>query len=542
MPENNRTEQPPTRRPWLVLGIFCVGFFMSLLDGSIVNIAIPTLIHDLDASYDQVLWVVDAYLLVFSVLLITTGRLGDIFGYRRLFLIGISVFTVASALCGLADSPGLLLGARVLQGLGGAILFPQVISSILAIFPPRLRGRAFGVFGSIVGFAPIVGPVIGGFILAHLSWRWIFFINVPIGVLTAALALVFAPELRFTRTHKVDLAGIALATAGLSGIVFGLIEGERYDWGTISGPISVTSLIVGGVLLLVLFVAWQRVQRGEPLVPLALFAERNFSVGNGVGFVFQLGMIGIAFVLVLYLQLALRYSPLEAGLVLVPNAVLAALGSAYAGRLSDKFGGKFILAAGLTTLALGLVVIVLAVGPDASAWQLLPGLVIAGLASGATFAPLQQVTMDGVEPRLAGAASGVASTTRQVGGVLGTAVLGAVLAARLSSTLRSAAEERASQLPAGLRARFVESTVAGGERFSPPPVPDGLSPGDTALFDRFGHEAFATGFVHAMQVVLLACAAVLVLAALGCFLFRGRGGNPTPSRAAAEAADATAKD
>ena len=159
----------------------CIGFFMSLLDGSIVNVAIPTLIHGLDASYDQVLWVIDGYLLVFSVLLITTGRLGDIFGYRRVYVIGVITFTIASALCGLADSSSRLLAARLLQGLGGALLFPQVISSILTIFPPRLRGRAFGLFGSIVGFAPIVGPVVGGFLLAHLSWRWIFFINVPIG-------------------------------------------------------------------------------------------------------------------------------------------------------------------------------------------------------------------------------------------------------------------------------------------------------------------------------------------------------------------------
>jgi EmrB/QacA subfamily drug resistance transporter len=538
VPEFNSVEQSPTPRPWLVLGILCIGFFMSLLDGTIVNIAIPTLIRGIDASYDQVLWVVDAYLLVFSVLLITTGRLGDIFGYRRLFLVGISVFTVASALCGLAGSPGQLLGARVLQGLGGAILFPQVISSILAIFPPRLRGRAFGVFGAIVGFAPVVGPVVGGFILAQLSWRWIFFINVPLGVITAVLALMFVPRLRFGRTHKVDLVGIALATAGLGGLVFGLIEGERYDWGAISGPISIPSLIVVGVLLLALFVVWQRVRSGEPLMPLELFTGRNFSVGNWIGFVFQFGMIGIAFVLVLYLQLALGYTPLEAGLVLVPNAVLTAIGSAYAGRLSDKIGGRFVLIAGMTMLALGLVVIVVLAGPDSSAWQLLPGLVIIGLGSGATFAPLQQVTMDGVQPHLAGAASGVAGTVRQVGGVLGTAVLGAVLAACLNSELRSEAEARASQLPTELRARFVESAVAGGERFSPPSLPIGPSPEDSALFDRLGHEAFANGFVNAMQVTLLASAAVLVLAAVSCLLFKGHTKNQIPGQEAKKGAEA----
>ncbi|MEV0373607.1 DHA2 family efflux MFS transporter permease subunit [Streptomyces sp. NPDC050636] len=519
MPEVKSAQHPATQRPWLVLAIMCIGFFMSLLDGSIVNVAIPTLIHSIDASYDQVLWVIDGYLLAFSVLLISTGRLGDIFGYRRLYVIGIITFTLASALCGLADSPAQLLTARVLQGLGGAVLFPQVISSILTIFPPQLRGRAFGLFGAIVGFAPIVGPVVGGFLLAHLSWRWIFFINVPIGIITTVLALTFAPPMRSGRTHRLDLGGVALATAGLSGIVFGLIEGERYDWGTITGPISITSVIVAGVVLLVMFVVWQHRQRDEPLMPLALFGARNFAVGNWVGFVFQLGMIGIMFVLVLYLQLARGYSALETGLVVLPNAALTAVGSAYAGRLSDRFGGKYVLMAGMTLLAAGLLVLVAMVGPTSSAWSLLPGLTIIGIASGATFAPLQQATMDGVDPRLAGAASGVSSTTRQIGGVLGTAVLGALLSARLSSTLRSEAEKRAGQLPENLRARFIDDSATAAQHFSPPTPPGGLNPATTQLYGRVTADTFATGFVDAMQTTLMACAVVLVAAALFCFLF-----------------------
>ncbi|CAL9327104.1 DHA2 family efflux MFS transporter permease subunit [Streptomyces sp. SudanB182_2057] len=517
--EVKTAEAPATERPWLVLGILCIGFFMSLLDGTIVNIAIPTLIHSLDASYDQVLWMIDAYMLVFSVLLITTGRLGDIFGYRRLFLIGITLFTVASALCGLSGSPGQLLAARVLQGLGGALLFPQVISSILTIFPPRLRGRAFGLFGAIVGFAPIVGPVAGGLILAHLSWRWIFFVNVPIGVITALLTLRYVPVMRSGRGHNLDLIGVALATAGLTGIVFGLIEGERYDWGTISGPISIGSVITAGVILVILFVLWQhRQKKSEPLMPLGLFQARNFSVGNGVGFVFQLGMIGIAFVLVLYLQTARGYSALETGLVMLPNAVLTAVGSTYAGRLSDKFGGKYVLMAGLTLLSVGLLVLVATTGPHGSAWSLLPGLIIIGIASGATFAPLQQATMDGVNPQLAGAASGVSNTTRQIGGVLGTAVLGALLSARLNAALPDAAARQAAQLPSDLRDTFV-AAAGSTEHFSPPSPPAGLSAGETALFERLGNEAFTTSFTSAMHTTFLVSAAVLIAATAFCGLF-----------------------
>ncbi|SHF66055.1 DHA2 family efflux MFS transporter permease subunit [Streptoalloteichus hindustanus] len=519
VPEVNTAERPVTRRPWLVLAIMCMGFFMALLDGSVVNVAIPTLIHSVHASYDQVLWIVDGYLLVFSVLLVTTGRLGDVFGHRRLYVVGVGAFTVASALCGLADSPGQLLVARLLQGLGGALLFPQVISTILTIFPPRLRGRAFGLFGAIVGFAPILGPVVGGVLLAHLGWRWIFFVNVPVGIVTVGLALAFVPPLRSGRAHRLDLVGVALATAGLSGVVFGLIEGERYGWGAIAGPVSIPSVIVAGLALLVVFVLWQHRQRGEPLMPLSLFRARDFAVGNWVGFVFQLGMIGIMFVLVLYLQMARGYSALETAMVVLPNAVLTAVGSAYAGRLSDRFGGKRVLMVGLTLLAVGLLVLVATTGPTSSAWSLLPGLTVIGIASGATFAPLQQATMDGVDPRLAGAASGVSSTVRQVGGVLGTAVVGALLSARLSSALHSEAEKRAGQLPENLRAQFVDNSTAAARHYSPPTPPGDLNPATTSLYERVATDTFAAGFVNAMQTTLVACAVVLVAAALFCLLF-----------------------
>ncbi|MFG2096466.1 DHA2 family efflux MFS transporter permease subunit [Streptomyces sp. NPDC048612] len=528
MPEVHSTSHPPTHRPWRVLAIMCTGFFMSLLDGSVINVAVPTLIHSLNASYDQVLWLIDGYLLVFSVLLISTGRLGDLFGYRRLYVLGVSTFTVASALCGLAGSPAQLLAARALQGLGGALLFPQVISAILTIFPPRLRGRAFGLFGVIAGLAPVVGPVAGGFLLAHLGWRWIFFLNVPVGIVTAVLALTCAPPMRSGRTHRLDLAGVVLATAGLSGIVFGLIEGERYDWGTVAGPVTITSVLVAGVVLLAVFVLWQHRQRGEPLMPPALFRTRNFAVGNGVGFVFQLGMIGIMFVLVLYLQTARGYSALETGLVVLPNAVLTAVGSAYAGRLSDRFGGTYVLMSGMTLLAVGLLVLLSMAGPDGGVGSLLPGLLLIGIASGATFAPLQQATTDGVDPRLAGAASGVSGTTRQIGGVLGTAVLGALLSARLSSTLRDAAERQAGRLPEHLRARFIEDSAAAAQQYGPPTPPGGLTRAAAALYERVAAETFAAGFTEALRTVLLACALVLVAAAALCLLFR-------PQRTAAAA-------
>ncbi|MFI6903086.1 DHA2 family efflux MFS transporter permease subunit [Nonomuraea sp. NPDC050394] len=507
------TEVPSaTRRPWLVLGVFCAGFFMALMDGTIVNIAVPTLISDIGASYDQVLWVLDAYLLVFTVLLITTGRLGDIFGYRRLFLIGTTLFTVASALCGLAGSGGWLLAARVLQAVGTALLFPQVISAILTIFPPELRGRAFGVFGAIAGLAPVAGPIVGGFVLAHLGWRWIFFINIPIGVITIILTLVYAPPMRSGGSHELDPIGVALATGGLTGIVFGLVEGERHGWGPIAPAIVV------GVVLLVVFVIWESRRKGEPFIPMDLFAARGFSVGNGIGFLFYAGMMAIPLVVVLYLRTARGHSPLETGLTLLPGADLTALASACGGRLSDRFGGRHVLPAGLATLTLGLLVLAVTTGPHSTAWSLLPGLMIIGLGNGATYAPLQQVTMDGVSPRLAGAASGVANTIRQIGGVVGLAVLGALLTARLNATLRHDAVRQAARLPEHLRDEFMTAIGDGARRFSPPGPPTGLSPGEAALFRRLGNEVFTASFTSAMHTTLLATAAVLFAATAFCVL------------------------
>ncbi|MBT2210958.1 MFS transporter [Actinomadura sp. NEAU-AAG7] len=515
------TGMPAAQRPWLTLSILCAGFFMALLDGSIVNIAVPSLIADIHASYDEVLWMIDAYLLVFSTLLITTGKLGDIFGYRRLFLTGVSIFTMASVLCGLSASPGQLLAARILQGIGAALLFPQVISSILVTFPPPMRGRAFGVFGAIAGFAPIIGPVLGGLVLAHLTWRWIFFINAPIGVMILVLALVFIPDLRPSRTHRIDLGGVALVTAGLSCIVFGLIEGRRYGWGKIGGPIGITSLIATGVMLLLLFVIWQRVQRGEPLMPWELFtSERNFPAGNWIGFVFQFGMIGISLVLVLYLQMARGFSPLRTGLVLLPNAALTAVGSAFAGRVSDRVGGRLVLMTGLAALSVGLAVLALTAGADSGVRHLLPGLLIIGLASGATFAPLQQVTMDHVDTRLAGAASGVANTTRQIGGVMGTAVMGVLLSTRLNAALHHEARKHAGELPPQLRAQFIDTATTNGHRFSPPPPPHGLPPAETSLLTHLGQKTFAAAYTTAMQTTLLTSAAILAAAALFCLTLK----------------------
>src|SRR6266704_3355850 len=241
--------------PWLVLLVLTAGFFMIMLDTTIVNVAIPAMSAGLNTTLDQILWVLKAYILVYAVLLITAGRLGDLYGQRTLFAIGLFIFTVASALCGLAQNPTELIAARVLQGVGGALLTPQTLAILTSIFPPERRGAAFGIWGGVAGLATVAGPTLGGAIITYIDWRWIFYINVPIGI--AALIATFAiiPDLRPGRHHGWDVVGIVVATTGLFAIVFGLIEGERYSWGQIeSYPITIPEVIGAGVVLMILFI------------------------------------------------------------------------------------------------------------------------------------------------------------------------------------------------------------------------------------------------------------------------------------------------
>src|SRR5712664_4024933 len=268
--------------PWLVLLVLTMGFFMILLDTTIVNVAIPAMSSNkgdgLNTTLDQILWVLNAYILVYAVLLITAGRLGDLFGQRNLFALGLFVFTVASALCGLSQTSTELILARILQGVGGALLTPQTLAIIASLFPPERRGAAFGIWGAVAGLATITGPTLGGAIITYLGWRWIFFINVPIGIGALIATFAIIPDLRPGRHHGWDVVGVILATTGLFGVIFGLIEGERFNWGEIgSYVVTIPEVIVAGVVLLVLFVIWERYQ-AEPLVPLSLFDERNFAV------------------------------------------------------------------------------------------------------------------------------------------------------------------------------------------------------------------------------------------------------------------------
>ena len=515
--------------PWLVLLVLVTGFFMIMLDTTIVNVAIPAMSAGLNTTLDQILWVLNAYILVYAVLLITAGRLGDLYGQRNLFAIGLAIFTVASALCGFAQNANELIGARVLQGVGGALLTPQTLAILTSLFPPERRGAAFGIWAGVAGLATLAGPTLGGAIVTYIDWRWIFYVNVPIGI--AALIATFAiiPDLRPGRRHGWDFVGVILATLGLFGLVFGLIEGERFKWGEIdSYVVTIPEVIGAGVVLLILFVIWERFQ-AEPLVPLSLFEERNFAVANWIAASIAFGMMSLFLPIVIYLQSVRGFSALVAGLTLAPMSLTSMIVAPFAGRFADRVGGKYILLAGILLFAVGFSTITFVAGPDSTWINFLAPAIIAGAGMGMTFAPMTTVAMRNISPRMAGAASGVLNTTRQVGAAVGSAVVGALLQNNLANTLHDQAVSHAASLPAAYRDQFVAafSSVAAngfeiGTGQNGAKLPPGLPPDVAARITALAHDVFVTGYIDALKPTLVLPIGVLALTALSALLIKRR--------------------
>jgi EmrB/QacA subfamily drug resistance transporter len=516
--------------PWAVLIVVSLGFFMTLLDLTIVNIAIPNLITKLHASLDDVLWVINAYALVLAVLVITAGRLGDLIGPRIMFLSGIAVFTAASAACGFAPSPGWLIGFRAVQGLGAAMLMPQTLTIITNTFPPERRGAAFGVWGAVAGVATVAGPTLGGLLVTAFDWRWIFFVNLPIGVIVMAITPLIIPDLRLGRRHRIDFTGVLLASAALLCICYGLVEGQKYNWGKITGFLSIPLILGLGVVLLIAFLVVQKMtQEKEPLVPFGLFRDRNYSVVNWVSGVLAIGMMGIFLPLTIYLQSVLGFSALKAGLTMAPASLVAMFVAPVAGRMADKIGGKFILMSGLILFGTGMGWLALIAHPSSSWQTFVAPLTLAGLGMGCIFAPLTTVALRNVDPRMAGAASGVLNTVRQVGQVIGVAAVGALLQNRLVSSIATQAASRSAALPARIRGQFV--TEMDNSAKSGIQVGAGQSGGSTHLgqgipaqvvheIARIGHDVFTVAFVDAMKQTLLMPIILLGVGALSCLAIK----------------------
>ena len=441
-----------TASPWPAMWALVVGFFMILVDATIVTIATPAIMAAFGADVDTVVWVTSSYLLAYVVPLLITGRLGDRFGPRRMYLAGLTVFTIASLWCGLTSSIGELIAARAVQGLGAAMLSPQTMAVITRLFPAHQRGRAMSLWGAVAGVAVLVGPIAGGLLVDGLGWEWIFFVNVPVGVVGFVLAWRQVPVFA-TSVRRFDLLGVALSAVGMFLLVFGLQEGEALEWGA-----AAWGLIGGGVVVLVLFVVWQARGAPEPLVPLTLFRDRNFSLANvaitAVGF----AVTAQAFPITLYAQGVRGLSPTGAALLLAPSAVISTLLAPYVGRLTDRAHPRFIAAFGLSCFAASLLGLAAVMRPSTPTWVLLLPLALMGVGSGFMWAPIGTAATRNLPLAQAGAGAGVYNTTRQVGAVLGSAGIAALMQSRLAALLPGAgaggAESAIAGLPAPLHAPF----------------------------------------------------------------------------------------
>ncbi len=463
----------PDIRPWPALWSLVLGFFMILVDTTIVSVANPSIMEGLETTMVATLWATSAYLLAYAVPLLITGRLGDRFGPRRIYLFGLTVFTLSSLACGLSGTIEALIIARVFQGLGAALMTPQTMAVITRIFAPRERGSAMAVWGITAGVATLVGPILGGVLLDGFGWEWIFFINVPVGVIGFVLAMRYVPQLE-THAHRFDWVGVLLSAAGMFMLVFGIQEGESYDWGQIWGPISVWSLIVLGVVVLALFVIWQRVQRGEPLLPLEIFRDRNFSVGSSAITMVGLAVTSMGLPLMFYYQLVRGLTPTQSALMLVPMALLSAGLARPIGLLIDRTDPRRIATLGLVLVGAGMLLYSFLLQPDTPLWLLLVPSAVLGIANACMWGPLASITTFSLAPELAGAGSGVYNTSRQVGAVLGSAAIAALMQSRISAELGAGAADgmsggesagAAGQLPEALHAGF--ATAMGQSLYLP---------------------------------------------------------------------------
>lgn len=414
----------PERDAWKALAALVIGFFMILVDQTIVAVATDAFVTQLGATTNQVIWVTSAYLLAYVVPLLFTGRLGDQIGPRRVSIAGLVLFTGASLWCGLAPDIETLIVARVFQGFGAALLTPQSLSVITRVFAPARRGAAMGAWGAVAGIASVVGPVFGGVLIDAFDWRWIFFVNIPFGVLAVVLVWLWVPLLE-TRSRSYDVAGIVLSAVGMFLLVFGIQQGEEHGWGG-----TTAGFIAAGVVGLTVFVWWQSRVRTEPLVPLRLFRDRNFSIGtfgvSTIGFVTAGTMVPLMF----YLQGVKELSPTRAGMMLLPMALIAGVLAPLVGRWADRLDPRIFTGIGYFSYAVSLFWLALVMDAQTSIPVLLGPIALMGVANGCVWAPTSSTAMRRLELASAGAGSGVYNTTRQVGAVLGSAAIGAVVQAR----------------------------------------------------------------------------------------------------------------
>ncbi|HEX9416269.1 MAG TPA: DHA2 family efflux MFS transporter permease subunit [Gaiellaceae bacterium] len=444
------------RTRWLALYVLCLGTLMIVLDVTIVNVALPSIRTDLGFSESSLAWVVNAYLLTYGGFLLLGGRLGDLFGHRRLFLAGITLFTLASLACGLASSQGFLVTARAVQGVGGAVASAVSLSLMMNLFiEARERAKAMGIFGFVASGGGSIGVLLGGILTDRLDWHWIFLVNLPIGILVVVLSLRLLPAARdAAATGRLDVAGALTVTASLMLAVYAIVNGNKDGW--TSG--QTLGLLAAAATLLALFLAIES-RISSPLMPLRLFRLRNVATANVVGVLWAAAMFAWFFLSALYLQLVLGYSPLQVGLAFLPaNLIMGALSVGLSARLVMRYGAKRPLAAGLLLAAAGLALFARAPVGGSFAVDVLPSMILLGIGAGIAFNPVLLAAMSDVAPEEAGLASGFVNTSFMMGGALGLAVLASLAASRTHS-LSAAGHGHLDSLVGGYHIAFIVGAV-----------------------------------------------------------------------------------
>jgi EmrB/QacA subfamily drug resistance transporter len=503
---------------WWTLGAMCFALFMVMLDNTVVNVSLPSIQRDLHASLSALEWTVNAYTLTFAVLMVTGGRLGDIFGRRRMFLFGVVVFGVSSAVIGFAPSDTALVGFRAVQGVGAAFMMPATLSIITQAFPPEQRGMAIGTWAGVSAMALAIGPVLGGFLTQAVSWRAIFFINPPIALITIAVTLFAARETRDeTVSRSVDYAGIAAITIALTSIVLALVEGNAWQWGSA----RVIALFAIAAAAVTAFVVIERRVKA-PMVDFAFFRSRSFLGASVVGFIVSFAMLAQFFFLALYMQNILHYSPLQAGVRFLPSTLVIIVMGPVAGRLTDRIGPRPLMTAGLLVVAVALF-IQSRLTVHSGYGLLLPGFVLMGVGMGLVMSPMSTAAMNAVDRTKAGVASGVLSMSRMVGGTFGVAVMGALVA----TIGRAQLDQSLPHVSTATRATIANALGSGGT------TTGHTSPQIVA--------AVRQAFVSALGTGLTIGGAVTVVGAVLAFTLVKRMGSPTPAPASHASADREAE-
>ncbi len=486
------------REKVIVLLTMCFALAMAMLDNTVVNVALPSIQKDLGAGFSQLQWVVDGYVLAFASLLLTGGILGDRYGRKRMFLSGLTVFTIFSFLCGVSQNANQLIAFRVFQGVGGALLIPGTLSILTVTFPPHERAKALGIWAGVSGIALALGPTLGGYMVEHIGWQSVFFLNVPIGIIAFFIAIRTVTESVSESERQLDVLGLVLGTAALFFVTYGLIEANQLGWssGQIVGAFTLFALLLVG------FVYWE-VKNPHAMMPMRYYRIPSFSAGNAVAFSVGLGMFATFFFLTIYMQTIHGYSPFKAGAGFLPMTLAIIVTAPNAGRYASTHGSRAPMTFGLLLAGIGLVLLGVLLTPTTPYWVMFPIYLGMGVGLGATIAPMTAAVMNSVGPQRAGLGSAMTNTSREVGGVLGIALLGAILTTELKSAFAPAV--------AGLGLSQTQLAAVGDAAKHGSLVTQGIgltthqAAGLQQAFDAAFMKGFQPALVFAGVIVLIAC-------------------------------------